>query len=598
MNDPPAAGPTLRKSLTLLDVFMLGISGMVGSGWLFAALGAAGVMGPAAVLSWIIAGIFFSFMVFGFAELGGVFPFTGSLARYNHYTHGTLSNYMLAWAYFIGAATTISVEAVAIVEYSSEYLPWVWNSKVGVLTPVGVAIAAGLILVFFAIHFLGVHVFGWFNRVVTAWKLTIPALTVVLLMLFYFHTKNFTGTPGGFFPYGTAAVFGGMITTGIVWAYEGFRQGLEYAGETKNPQRDVPLGTLLALAVTIVLYVLIELAFIGGINWQNAGVAFGNWSGLASSSWEAHPFYSELVATGVPVLVGFAIVLLIDAVLSPLGTLATYTGSSGRNIYGMARVGYIPEFFARIHPRFRSPWVALLVSTVIAVAFLLPFPTWYAIMSISALATVYNYISVGVTNHALRRLAPDLKRPYRPPAWYLVYPLGFIAAVMLVYWSGWSLVNTVVELVVIGLPLLLLGPYRRELGLSTGAAAALAGSLWAASAAITAAYYMVLEGWGLLGFAIYWAALSLIQVAALLAIWFVAHHPDVKGAVWIVVFNIVIGVISYMGSLGPLSRPLIPYPMDYMVMAVAAIGVYFLGVYTAYETKDLKMMKERGLPVE
>jgi len=109
---------------------------------------------------------------------------------------------------------------------------------------------------------------------------------------------------------------------------------------------------------------------------------------------------------------------------------------------------------------------------------------------------------------------------------------------------------------------------------------------------------MVLEGWGLLGFAIYWAVLSLIQVAALLAIWFVTHHPDARGAVWIVIFNIVVGIISYMGSLGPLSQPLIPYPTDYIVMAVAAIGVYFLGVYTAYETKDLKIMKERGLPVE
>jgi amino acid transporter len=67
-----------------------------------------------------------------------------------------------------------------------------------------------------------------------------------------------------------------------------------------------------------------------------------------------------------------ALVLLIDTILSPLGTLATYVGSSGRNIYGMVRVGYIPEFFARIHQRFRSPWVALLVSTVIAVAFRFP----------------------------------------------------------------------------------------------------------------------------------------------------------------------------------------------------------------------------------
>jgi amino acid transporter len=54
--------------------------------------------------------------------------------------------------------------------------------------------------VFFAIHFLGVQVFGWFNRVVTAWKLTVPALTVVLLMLLYFHTKNFTGAPGASSP--------------------------------------------------------------------------------------------------------------------------------------------------------------------------------------------------------------------------------------------------------------------------------------------------------------------------------------------------------------------------------------------------------------
>jgi len=89
----------LRRSLTALDYFMLSLTGMVGSGWLFAALGAAGYMGPAATLSWVVAGAMFIFMVFSFAELGGIFPFSGALARYNHYTHGILSNYLLAWAY-------------------------------------------------------------------------------------------------------------------------------------------------------------------------------------------------------------------------------------------------------------------------------------------------------------------------------------------------------------------------------------------------------------------------------------------------------------------------------------------------------------------
>lgn len=75
---------------------MLSLTGMVGSGWLFTALGAVGYMGPSAILSWIVAGVLFIFMVYPFAELGSIFPFSGALARYNHYSHGTISNYVLA----------------------------------------------------------------------------------------------------------------------------------------------------------------------------------------------------------------------------------------------------------------------------------------------------------------------------------------------------------------------------------------------------------------------------------------------------------------------------------------------------------------------
>lgn len=123
------------------------------------------------------------------------------------------------------------------------------------------------------------------------------------------------------------------------------------------------------------------------------------------------------MAVGVPVLMGLAILLLVDAAVSPpAGTLAVYVGTSGRNLYGMARVGYIPKFFAQIHQKFQTPWIALLTTAVLALAFLAPFPpTWYAIMSYSAVVTVYGYLEVGITNHALRRLAPpELRRAYKP----------------------------------------------------------------------------------------------------------------------------------------------------------------------------------------
>ena len=591
----------LRRALTAMDYFMLSITGMIGSAWLFSALGAVGVMGPAALLSWIIAGAFFIFMVFPFAELGGLFPFSGSLARYNHYSHGALSNYLLAWAYTLGAVTTLSTEAIAIVEYASDYIPQFWNSTLGVLTPLGIVVAGCLIIFFFFIQVIGVNVYGWFNRIITAWKFLIPSLTIILLLALYLHPNNIIGKlPGGFAPYGYAAVFTGMITTGIVYAYEGFRQGLEYAGEGRNPQRDVPLGTILAVVVTIIIYVLLQMAFLGAINWSAAGVAVGDWSALASSSWAAHPFASEAMATGIPILVGLAVLLLVDAAVSPAGTLAVYLGTSGRNLYGMARVGYIPKFFSQIHKRFQTPWIALLVTSILALVFLAPFPTWYSIMSYSAVVTVYGYLEVGVTNHALRRLAPDLRRAYKPVAWYIFYPLSFIVASLLIYWSSWTYVNPIIISAIIGLPLLLLGPYRSVLGLSKSEAITFSIIYWIAAAGIISAWYMNwLASLGSIGsFAIYWALISAIQVIAFAYLWLRTKHPDIRGASWIVIYNIILGIISYMGSLGPLSTPIIPYPWDYLTWALLSLIVYLIAIKVAYLTTDLKQIKESGLPIE
>ncbi|MGC9072240.1 MAG: APC family permease, partial [Acidilobus sp.] len=96
----------------------------------------------------------------------------------------------------------------------------------------------------------------------------------------------------------------------------------------------------------------------------------------------------------------------------------------------------------------------------------------------------------------------------------------------------------------------------------------------------------------------YWTLLTLLQALALGLVWFKTRHPDVRGAWWLVLFNAGIGIVSYLGSLGPLSSPLIPYPLDYVAMAVFSVVVYIVGVYTAYETSDLKDVKQKGLPIE
>lgn len=221
---------------------------MVGSGWLFAALAGASYAGPASLISWVIAAVLFIFIGLAYAELGSMLPFSGSLVRIDHYAHGSISNYLLGWAYLIGAATTVAMEAEAIIMYTNKYLP-VFSSASGYLTPLGITAAAALIALFTLIQIIGVNVFGKVNTAITIWKFIIPSLTVVLLISLYFHPSNFTAY-GGFMPLGWSAVFSAMIPSGIVWAYEGFRQALEYAGEARNPHRDVPLALILSILIT------------------------------------------------------------------------------------------------------------------------------------------------------------------------------------------------------------------------------------------------------------------------------------------------------------------------------------------------------------
>ncbi|MFP3178646.1 MAG: hypothetical protein RXQ96_06735 [Thermocladium sp.] len=148
--------------------------------------------------------------------------------------------------------------------------------------------------------------------------------------------------------------------------------------------------------------------------------------------------------------------------------------------------------------------------------------------------------------------------------------------------------------------MLLLGPYRSVLGLSKSEAITFSIIYWIAAAGIISAWYMNwLASLGSIGsFAIYWALISAIQVIAFTYLWLRTKHPDIKGASWIVIYNIILGIISYMGSLGPLSTPIIPYPWDYLTWALLSLIVYLIAIKVAYLTTDLKQIKESGLPIE
>jgi amino acid transporter len=580
----------LKKSLSSVDIFLISFSGMVGSGWLLGVLAGPAYAGPAAILTWAVAGVFFIILALVFSELGTLFPYSGSLVRFNEFSHGPVSNFYLGWAYMIGAIATPPVEAAALTGFISSYVPGIYNSSIALLTPLGVVVALALLALFIVIQYVGVNIFGRSNAVMTWFKMAAIILTIIFVFAFIFHARNFFSLPHGFLPYGPSSIFSAMVPAGVIFSYEGFRQGLDYAGETKNPKRAVPLGMISAMLAAMATYILLQIAFIGAINWKAAGVPVGDWSALLSSTWSANPFFYAFHSTSEMLLIGFSIFLIIVAVISSASTLGVYVGSSARSLYGMAKMNYIPEFFGRIHPRFRTPWISLVVTFIIGAMFLLPFPSWYALVGINSSFTVFAYLAAGITNTSLRKTAPEMNRPFKTPFLTVMAPLAFVIASMLVYFSGWSTVALILLIVDGGLPIFLLSNYgRKTFDIDLKSASVFSAVYW-----IIFIFIGIVYALSLLPFIEYF----LLFVATIVISPYILYRMSgrrasihIRASIWVIVYSILLGTMSYYGSLG---INIIPFPYDYIIMAIMSLAIYFVAINTGYHTDKLKEYQATG----
>lgn len=611
----------LRKVLGKWELLYLSLGGIIGSGWLFGSLYAGAYAGGAAIISWIIAGILVLFIGLAYSEIGSAIPKSGAIVRYPHYTHGGLVGYLLAWAYFLSAASVAPIEATAAVTYLSYFFHPLTVS--GVLTPLGYALAYVLLVLFTILNYFGAKAVGLVSHIAGWWKLIIPTVTIVLLIALYFHPSNLTAG-GGFFPSasltasgfsGFAAVLYAIPTTGVIFAYLGFRQSVDYGGEGRNPRKDIPFAVIGSLLIALVIYTLLQIAFTGAINWKAAwyvnssGVpvfplAVGNWSGLAHSNYTTGPFYAEFVHASVfgPVLALFsiwAIILLIDAVISPSGTGWIYIGTTTRVIYGFAADGYLPSAFLKLG-KTKIPIWSLIASLIIGAIFLIPFPSWISLVGFISSATVFTYIMGGIALTGLRRVAPDLKRPYKLSGASIIAPLATMAAGLIVYWSGFTTLFYLFTAIFVGLPIFFGFYALKELKLNKALAAtlgivdivitlALAFLFYGATSGLTAANNL----W----FAIYYIVMAALVFGNIFALLKLVKSEDVKNeikaGVWLPVYMFVMYLLSYFGAFGLYT--VIPFPYDTIAAAAITIGFHYWASYSTIRTKALDEIIETAV---
>jgi amino acid transporter len=430
---PAETGPTLGDTGLRRDIGRIGliwscVGSIIGSGWLFGALYAAMAAGAAALLSWIIGGVAAMILALVYAELGAMFPVAGGTARFPKLAFGNVAGASFGWFSWVQAITIAPVEVLAVERYASYWWHGLTSAGSGRITALGYLVALVLMAIFTVVNFFGVRAFAQLNNVLTWFKLAVPALVAVMLLA-HIHGGNFHA--GGFMFHGIRGVLSALSSGGVMFAYLGFEQGVQFAGESRRPQRDIPWAVIGSVMIAIVLYVLVQFVFVGALPVSLLSNGFG---GITNSAILSAPLVGLAGLAGIGWL---AFILHIDAVISPAGTSLIYTSSSPRISYGLARAGYLPAAFSKTDSR-GVPWPGLIFTFVMSMFFFLPSPTWTHLLEYLTSASALIYAGGPLALGSFRRQLPHLPRPYRMPAADVLGPVAFIVANLIIYWSGWN----------------------------------------------------------------------------------------------------------------------------------------------------------------
>src|ERR1700744_2662821 len=453
-------GEGMDRNVGFLGLLWASEGSIIGSGWLFGALTAASIAGPSAIIAWFAASLIVIVLALVHAELGGLFPVSGGTSRFPPYAFGSLAGGTFGWFSYLQAASVAPIEVLAAVQYLSSF-SWAssWYSSTGTVRGGGILVAIALMFFFVCVNLIGIQWLARVNNVLTSWKVAIPILTIIILVIFKFHGSNFSAG-GGFFIHGAAvkSILIAIPTGGIVFSLLGFEQAVQLGGEARNPKKDLPRAVILSILIGSAIYILVQIAFIGALD-PALLARTGTWAGLmpttahspAIKALDAAPFYSVAEVAG---LAWLAFILRLDAFISPTGTGLIYLTSASRISFGLSKNGYVPEAFERNSARRRVPVFGIIVSALIGLLFLLPFPSWSKLVGVVTSASVLMYAGAPLALRALRRQKPALPRPYRLPAAHIMAPLGFVLATFIVYWAGWSTYTTLMVALLIGYALM------------------------------------------------------------------------------------------------------------------------------------------------
>ena len=401
----------LKKAIGLSTLVAIGLSGVIGSGIFILPASLAATAGPSMLVAILFAGLIAAVLALSYAELGAAFPMTGGPFSFPRLALGNLGGFLMGWGYFLYLFIGTAAIANIFVVYMGFYTPGL--TAAGTLTPLGVMFALLFVWLLTLVNILGVKWGGLYAVV-----MTIGRLIPLLIFCFIGITMLKENALRPFFPFGWEGVT--LAVTLFFWSYTGFESVVVPTEEVKNPGKTIPWAMMMTILLTIVIYMLIGMAFLGMIDWSMLGIQEKGWSQLIALD---APL-AEVIRASNPWLAAF---IALGALLATGGAVGSWILIQGRLPFAMAREKLFWEKIAKVS-RFGTPVRSLVFSSILTSFVIILIPHFVSVSLIASITAIVPYAAAALAVPILRKTKKEVARPFAVPWPHAMAILAFVFA--------------------------------------------------------------------------------------------------------------------------------------------------------------------------
>jgi APA family basic amino acid/polyamine antiporter len=435
--DAEKAEYQLKRVLGPLQLILFGIGAIIGAG-IFATIGTAAAgdvfrpgAGPALMVSFVITAIVCSFTALCYAEFTSIVPISGSAYTYSYATLGEIVAWIIGWDLIIEYAVGNIAVAISWANYFKTFLKgfginvpdWLsmdYRTAAKIVDASGVKVvyrdaphifgvpiifnilAVGIVTVITLVLVWGIRESARFNAIMVGIKIVVLSFFIIIG---FFWVKPANWTP--FAPNGWAGISAGAAI--VFFAYIGFDAVSTVAEETKNPKRDLPIGIIGSLIICTVFYIVVSAVFTGLISYPELKMK------LATEQAEPLTMALQHAAPNLGWAVG---IVAFGSVIAHTAVLLIFQLGQPRIFFSMARDGLLPKAFSKVHKRFRTPYVATILTGVFVASFA-AVASIDEMVDLTNIGTLFAFLLVCAGIIVLRKKDPDRPRPFHVPSGWL-----------------------------------------------------------------------------------------------------------------------------------------------------------------------------------